>query len=71
MITYFKMKYNEIKVKAVFYEVLANIINGQKDILDFAKKLYIALKDVPVDELRAELIKNIAEIVHNENNNIK
>lgn len=67
MITYFKMKYNEIKVKAAFYEILINIIKSQKDIIDFAKKLYIALKDVPVDELRAEFIKNLAEIVYNEN----
>lgn len=69
MIKYFKLKRNEIKVKAMLYEVIVNVIDNQKDIFDLLQKLFIALKDVPIDELKAEFVKQLAEIIHKENNN--
>lgn len=67
MIKYFKMKRDEIKVKAMLYKIIVNIIDSQKDIFDLAKKLFIVLKDVPIEELKAEFVKQLAEIIHNEN----
>ena len=69
MINYFKLKRNEIKVKAMLYEVIVNVIDNQKDIFDLLQKLFIALKDVPIDELKAEFVRQLAEIIHKENNN--
>ena len=45
MITYFKMKRNEWKVKAQFYKMLAYVIDNQKDIITSLEKLFAALKD--------------------------
>lgn len=64
MITYFKMKYNEWKTKAMFYGIIISVINEQKDIIDLIQKLYIALKDVPMEDLRKELISQIANLAH-------
>lgn len=69
MIKYFKLKRNEIKVKAMLYEVIVNVIDNQKDIFDLLQKPFIALKDVPIDELKAEFVRQLAEIIHKENNN--
>ena len=69
MITYFKMKRNEWKVKAMFYGTIAQIMDNQneiKDMIDLAKKLYEELKDVPAEDLQKEFIGKLAEIIHNE-----
>lgn len=67
MITYFKMKKNEWKIKATVYGVVASLIDNQKEFLSMIQKLYIALKDVPAEELQKEFIAKLAEIIHNEN----
>lgn len=70
MITYFKMKRSEWKVKAMFYGTIAQIMDNQneiKDVINLAKKLYEELKDVPSDDLQKEFISKLAEIIHNEN----
>lgn len=67
---YMKYKFNEWKVKAMFYGVIAQIMDNQdeiKDMFDLVKKLYAELKDVPTDELQREFISALAEIIHNEN----
>ena len=69
MITYFKMKKNEWKVKAMFYRTIIQIMDNQdeiKDILDIAKRLYEELKDVPAEDLQKEFVSALAEIIHNE-----
>lgn len=68
MINYFRMKKAEWKVKAMFYSTIAALIDNQKDIFSMLQKLYVALKDVPAEELQKELIGKLAEIVHEENN---
>lgn len=67
MFTYWKMKKNEWKIRTMFYTTLLAIINNQKDVLGLAQKMYIALKDVPAEELHTEFINKLAEIIHEEN----
>ena len=70
MFTYFiKMKKNEWKVKAMFYGIIAQIMDNQdeiKDMLDLVKRLYEELKDVPTEDLQKEFVSKLAEIIHNE-----
>ena len=70
MITYFRMKRNEWKVKAMLYGTIAQIMDNQdeiKDMLDLVKRLYEELKDVPTDDLQKEFVSKLSEIIHNEN----
>lgn len=67
MFTYLKMKKNEWKVKAFLYGAVAAVLDNQKDVLALLQKMYIALKDVPTDELQKEFVTKLAEIIHNEN----
>lgn len=68
MITYFKMKKNEWKVKAAIYGMIATVMDNQKEIIEFAQKLFVSLKDVSAEDMQKELISKIAELVHNDNN---
>ena len=70
MITYFRMKKNEWKVKAIFYGTIIQIMDNQNEIMDalnLVKKLYEELKDVPTEDLQKEFISKLAEIIHAEN----
>lgn len=69
MFVYLKMKKNEWKVKAMLYGTIATLLDNQKDILNLLQKMYTALKDVPVEELRTEFVSKLAEIIHEENGN--
>ena len=67
---YIKYKFNEWKVKAMFYGTIAQIMDNQdeiKDMLDLVKRLYEELKDVPTEDLQKEFVSKLAEIIHNEN----
>ena len=70
MFTYFiKMKKNELKVKAMLYGTIIQIMDNQdeiKDMLDLVKRLYEELKDVPTEDLQKEFVSVLAEIIHNE-----
>lgn len=67
MINYIRMKINEWKVKAAFYGIIASVIDNQKELFELLQKMYVALKDVPVDELQNEFISKLAGIIHEEN----
>ena len=67
MINFIRMKKNEWKVKAMFYDTIAALFDNQKEILEMLQKMYVSLKDVPAEELQKELIAKLAEIIHNEN----
>ena len=67
MFTYFRMKRNEWKVKAMFYGIIASIIDNQKPLITMAQTLFAELKDVPAEELRSEFISKVAELIHDEN----
>lgn len=71
MFTYFKMKINEWKVKAMFYGLIVEIADNQTTIVEFLKKMYLSLKDVSVDDFKESFIKQLAEIVHEQNQKIK
>ena len=70
MFTYFiKMKKNELKVKAMFYGTIIQIMDNQdeiKDMLDLVKRLYEELKNVHTEDLQKEFVSKLAEIIHNE-----
>ena len=69
MIEYITYKKNELKVKAMLYATIAQIMDNQdeiKDILDLVKRLYEELKDVPTEDLQKEFVSALAEIIHNE-----
>ena len=66
---YITYKFNEWKVKAMFYETIVQIMDNQdeiKDMLDLVKRLYEELKDVPTEDLQKEFVSALAEIIHNE-----
>ena len=70
MITYFRMKRNEWKVKAMLYGTIAQIMDNQdeiKDMINLVKRLYEELKDVSTEDLQKEFVSALAEIIHNEN----
>ena len=67
---YITYKFNEWKVKAMFYGTIAQIMDNQdeiKNMLDLVKRLYEELKDVPTEDLQKEFVSKLAEIIHNEN----
>lgn len=64
MFNYIRMKKNEWKVRAALYGAAAAVIDNQKEILELLRKMYAALKDVPAEELRDELVSRLAEMVH-------
>ena len=69
MITYIKYKRNEWKVKAMFYGIIAQLMDNQdeiKDMINLVKKLYEELKDIPAEDLQKEFVSKLAEIIHNE-----
>ena len=70
MFKYITYKKNELKVKAMLYGTIAQIMDNQdeiKDMLDLVKRLYEELKDVPTEDLQKEFVSKLAEIIHNEN----
>lgn len=66
MITYIRKKYYENKVKMIFYKAIYQVIKENKEIVSFCNNLFTALKDVPVDELKGELISAIAVLANKE-----
>ena len=67
MIKYLKMKAMEIEIKYTLYSTIVSFVKEQNDFIAFIQRLYIALKDVPIDELRSEFISNLAHIIHDDN----
>lgn len=62
------MKKREIEVKTRLYGLVLDFIDEKENLIGLVKNLYTELKDVPMDELRSEFIKKLAEIIHSENN---
>ena len=61
---WFEMKKKEIVAKNVFYSMFLEFSDEKKEIIVLVKKLYISLKDVPMNELRTEFIHQLATIIH-------
>lgn len=62
-----KIKRDELKVKAMLYGTIAYILEEQNDVIELIQKLYLVLKDVPMEDLRSELVRNLAELIHSDN----
>lgn len=56
MITFFKMKHREWKLKLTLYSCAAALLSEHKNVAQLLKNMYLALKDIPADELRKELM---------------
>ena len=67
MFTYFKMKKKEIKLKLELYSSIENFMEEKDDIIETIKKVYLSLKDVPVEEMYNKLITELANIIHDDN----
>lgn len=67
MITYFKMKIKEWKIKKCIYDKVIYLMDNQKELFSVFNRLFVALKDVPIDNLQEEFISKLAEIIHNDN----
>ncbi len=67
----FSTKVMEIELKYKLYSFINQFLNNQNEYINFYKKIYEALKDVPQDELYKQLIISVAEIVHESNNKEK
>ncbi|MBD5494526.1 MAG: hypothetical protein HDR12_09185 [Lachnospiraceae bacterium] len=67
MINFFKMKKNEWKIRAIVYGTIAALIENQKELVELLQKMYVALKDVPAEELREEFISKLTEIISEKN----
>ena len=69
LINWYRAKKAELKVRAMFWSVLAGIIDNHKSIIDMIGGLYNELKGVSPEELRSEFISKMAEIIHAEREN--
>lgn len=66
MLNYFRMKKHEWKIKAVLYKTIAALMDNQAEIVELLKNLYVALKDVAVEDLQHEFVSKLAELIHAE-----
>lgn len=66
MINYFRMKKNEWKLKGIFYGIIVELVENQKDIIAMIQKLYISLKDTSQEDFQKELVKQIASLAHDQ-----
>lgn len=66
MITYFRMKWAEMKVKSLFYGTIASFIDGKSGRLQTILNLIDLVKGLTGEELRAEFISGLAGIIHDE-----
>ncbi|MDE6924898.1 MAG: hypothetical protein K2P59_06490 [Acetatifactor sp.] len=60
------MKRNQWKVRAALYTAAATVINDRREILALLQRMYAALKNVPPEELREELVSCPAGMIHND-----
>lgn len=69
IVTYFRMKVQEHKLKLTFYSYFNALIDSQNDILLLVVRLYNSLKNLPIEELdpsvlKEEIIGKMAENIH-------
>lgn len=66
LINWYRAKKAEFKVKAMFWGILAGVVDNHKSIIDMIGGLYNEVKGVSPEELRSEFISKMAEIIHAE-----
>lgn len=58
------MKKKEIALKLCLYTAVQKMVEERKSTAALLSNLYAALKDVPLDQLKEELLKKLAEMIH-------
>ena len=66
MITYFRMKMAEWKVKGLFYGTIASFVDNKSGRLQTILILIDSVKGLTGEELRTEFISGLAGIIHDE-----
>lgn len=66
MITYWKMKMAEWRVKGLFYGTIASFVDSKSGRLQTILNLIDSVKGLTGEELRTEFIAGLAGIIHNE-----
>lgn len=66
MITYFKLKMAEWKVKGLFYGTIASFVDNKSGRLQTILNLVDSVKGLTGEELRTEFISGLAGIIHDE-----
>ncbi len=66
MITYFRMKLAEWKVKGLFYGTIASFIDDKSSRIQTILNLIDSVKGLTGEELRTEFISGLAGIIHDE-----
>ena len=66
MITYFRMKMAELKVKGLFYGTIASFVDKKSGRLQTILNLIDSVKGLTGEELRTEFISGLAGIIHDE-----
>lgn len=66
MITYWKMKMAEWRVKGLFYGTIASFVDNKSGRLQTILNLIDSVKGLTGEELRTEFIAGLAGIIHNE-----
>lgn len=66
MITYWKMKMAEWRVKGLFYGMIASFVDNKSGRLQTILNLIDSVKGLTGEELRTEFISGLAGIIHDE-----
>ena len=66
MITYWKMKMVEWKVKGLFYGTIASFVDNKSGRLQTILNLIDSVKGLTGEQLRTEFIAGLAGIIHEE-----
>lgn len=66
MITYFRMKMAEWRVKGLFYGTITSFIDDKSGRLQTLLNLIDSVKGLTGEELRTEFISGLAGIIHDE-----
>ena len=66
MITYFRMKMAEWRVKGLFYGTIASFVDDKSGRLQTVLNLIDSVKGLTGEELRTEFISGLAGIIHDE-----
>lgn len=66
MITYWKMKMAEWRVKGLFYGTIASFVDDKSGRLQTILNLIDSVKGLTGEELRTEFISGLAGIMHDE-----
>lgn len=66
MITYWKMKMAEWRVKGLFYGTIASFVDTKSGRLQTILNLIDSVKGLTGEELRTEFIAGLAGIIHDE-----